>query len=98
MLYGISIGPAAFSAFMSKTFRPLDLSNNVIAHLDDVCTKQKRFEVLVNSHQILLKESMKVATDKSNVFLTFVKLFGHIIEGTEITSFKSRTDAILKLQ
>ena len=34
--YGISIGPAAFSAFMSKIFRPLILKKNAITYLDDV--------------------------------------------------------------
>ena len=33
---GISIGPAAFSAFMNKIFRLLILSKIVITNLDDV--------------------------------------------------------------
>ena len=36
LFYGISIGPAAFSAFMSKIFRPLILNKNAITYLDDV--------------------------------------------------------------
>ena len=36
LFYGISIGPAAFSAFMSKNFWPLILIKNVITYLDDV--------------------------------------------------------------
>ena len=36
LFYGIFIGPAAFSAFMSKIFRPLILSQNAITYLDDV--------------------------------------------------------------
>ena len=32
LFYGISIGPAAFSAFMSKIFRPLILKKNVITY------------------------------------------------------------------
>ena len=36
LFYGISIGPAAFSAFMSKIFRPLILKKNAITYLDDV--------------------------------------------------------------
>ena len=36
LFYGISIGPAAFSAFKSKIFRPLILNKNAIAYLDDV--------------------------------------------------------------
>ena len=32
LFYGISIGPAAFSAFMSKNFRPLILKKNAITY------------------------------------------------------------------
>ena len=34
--YGISIGPAALSAFMKKTFIPLKPNKNAITYLDDV--------------------------------------------------------------
>ena len=47
LFYGISIGPAAFSAFMSKNFRPLTLKKNAITYLDDVFmqsqTKEEMF-------------------------------------------------------
>ena len=36
LFYGISIGPAAFLAFLSKTFRTLILNKNAITYLDDV--------------------------------------------------------------
>ena len=36
LFHGISIGPAAFSAFMSKIFRPLILSKKAITWLDDI--------------------------------------------------------------
>ena len=36
LFYGISIGPAAFSAFVSKTFKHLILKKNAITYLDDV--------------------------------------------------------------
>ena len=36
LFYGISIGSAAFSAFMSKIFRPLLLNQIAITYLDDV--------------------------------------------------------------
>ena len=36
LFYGISIGSAAFSAFMSKIFRPLILKKIAITYLDDV--------------------------------------------------------------
>ena len=51
LFYGISIGPAAFSAFMSKVFRPLILKKKIaITYLDDVFTqsqtKEEMFKVL----------------------------------------------------
>ena len=59
LFYGISIGPAAFSAFMSKTFRPLILKKNAITYLDDVFmqsqTKNEMFTVLEQYHKILQK-------------------------------------------
>ena len=49
LFYGISIGPAAFSAFMNKIFRPLILKKNAITYLDDVVmqsqTKEEMFTV-----------------------------------------------------
>ena len=36
LFYGVSIGPAAFSAFMSKIFRPLVLNKIAITYLGDV--------------------------------------------------------------
>ena len=52
--YGISIGPAAFSAFMSNFFRPLVLKKNAITYLDDVFmqsqTKDEMFTVLEQYH------------------------------------------------
>ena len=102
LFYGISIGPAAFSAFMSKTFRPLILKKNAITYLDDVFvqsqTKDEMFIILEQYHQILKNENMKAAPDKSHFFLTRVKFLGHIIESNTITPLKSRIDAIKKLQ
>ena len=101
LFYGISIEPAAFSAFMSEVFRPLILSKNIITYLDDVFmqsqTKNEMFIVLEKYHQILLKENMKAAPDKSH-FFSCVNYLGHIIEGITITPLKSRTNAITKLQ
>ena len=61
--YGISIGPAAFSAFMSKMFTPLILNKKAIKYLDDVFmqsqTKDEMFFVL----EILLQENLKAAPD-----------------------------------
>ena len=81
LFYGISIGPAAFSAFMSKIFRPLILKTHAITYLDDVFmqsqTKDEMLIILEQYHQILKKENMKVATDKSHFFLTLVKFLGY---------------------
>ena len=102
LFYGISIGPAAFSAFMSKIFRPLILKKNAITYLDDVLmqsqTKEEMFNVLEQYHQILQNENLKAAPDKSHFFLTRVKFLGHNIERKTITPLKSRIDAIQKLQ
>ena len=50
LFYGISIEPTAFSALMSKIFRPLNLTKNVITYLGDVFmqpqTKRETFKVL----------------------------------------------------
>ena len=57
LFYGISIGPAAFSAFMSKIFRPLILSKNAITYLDNVFmqsqTKDEMFIFIEKYHRIL---------------------------------------------
>ena len=102
LFYGISIGPAAFSAFMSKIFRPLLLKKNAITYLDDVFiqsqTKEEMFNVLEHYHKILQNENLKAAPDKSHFFLTRVKFLGHNIERKTITPLKSRIDAIQKLQ
>ena len=57
LFYGISIGPVAFSAFMSKIFRPIILKKKAITYLDDVFmqsqTKEEMFTVLEHYHSIL---------------------------------------------
>ena len=72
LFHGISIGPAASSAFLSKIFRPLILKKNAITYLDDVFvqsqTKDEMFIILEQYHQILKHENMKAAPDKSNIF------------------------------
>ena len=78
---GISIGPAAFSALMSKIFKPLILKKNAIPYLDDVFmqsqTKEKMFTVLEHYHKILQNKNLKAAPNKSHFFLTRVKFLGH---------------------
>ena len=102
LFYGISIGPASFSAFMSKTFRPLILKKNAIKYLDDVFmqsqTKEEMFIVLEQYHKILQNENLKAVPNESHFFLTCVNFLRHNIEQNTITPLKSRIDAIQKLQ
>ena len=101
LFYGISIGAAAFSAFMSKIFRPLILMKKAITYLDDVFmqsqTKDELFTVLEQYHKKLQNKNLKAAADKSPFFLTRVNFLGHNIERNTITPLKSRIDAIQKL-
>ena len=102
LFYGISIGPAAFSAVMSKIFRPRILKKHAIAYLDDVFmqsqTKDEIFIILEQYHQILKNENMKAAPDKSRLFLTRVNFLGHIIESNTLNPLESQIHAIQKLQ
>ena len=102
LFYENSIGPAAFSAFMSKIFRPLKLNKKAMTYYDDVFmqsqTKDEMYIVLENFYQIFLQENMKAAPDKSHLFLTRVKFLGHNIERNPITPLKSHIDIIQKLQ
>ena len=102
LFYGISIGPSAFSAFMSEILRPLILKKNAITYLNDVFmqsqTKDEMFTFLEQHHKILQNENLKAAPDKSRFFLTSVKFLGHNFEQNTITPLKSRIDAIHKLQ
>ena len=87
---------------MSKIFRSLILSKNVITYQDDIAiqsqTKHEMFKILDQNHQILLKENLKAVPHKPKFVLTHVKFLGHIIEGNKITPIKSQIDAILKIQ
>ena len=102
LFYGISIGPAAFSALMSKIFRPLILKKHAITYLDEVFmqsqTKDEMLIFLEQYHQKLKSENMKAAPDKSHFFLTRVNFLGDIIKRNTITPLKSRIHAIQKLQ
>ena len=102
IFYRISIGPAAFSAFMSKIFRPLIFKKHAITYLDDFFmqsqTKDEMFINLEQYHQILKNENMKAAPNKSQFFLIRVKFLGRIMESNTITPLQSRIHAIQKLQ
>ena len=57
LFYGISIGPAAFSSFMSSIFKPLIHKNEIITYLDDVfiqdTTTDTMLPTLDTYHKIL---------------------------------------------
>ena len=69
LFYGISIGPAAFSSFMSSIFKILIRKNKIITYLDDVfiqdTTLGERLKTLTQYHIILKNENLKAAPDKS---------------------------------
>ena len=61
LFYGKSIGPAAFSAFMSKTFRPLILKKKAITYLDDVsCNHKLKTKCLRFGNSIIKYSKMKI--------------------------------------
>ena len=47
-------------------------------------TKEDMFIVLEKNHQVSLHKNMKAVPDKSQFFLTRVKILGHIIERNSI--------------
>ena len=70
LFHGTSIGPAAFSAFMSKIFRPLILNKNAITCFYAIRNKRRNVHFLkkIKYHQLLLTENRKAAPDKSHFF------------------------------
>ena len=61
LFYGISIGPEAFSSFLSSIFKPLIRKNKIIAYLDDVfiqdTTPVEILKTLTQYHTILKNEN-----------------------------------------
>ena len=66
---GISIGPAAFSSFMSSIFKPLVRKIEIITYLGDVfiqeTTTDKMLKTREHYHRILINENLKAALDNS---------------------------------
>ena len=52
LFYGIYIGPAAFSSFMSSIFKPLIRKNKTITCLDDVFFQDITPEDAQNTHSV----------------------------------------------
>ena len=102
LFYGKSIGPAAFSAFLSKIFRPLILKKNAITYLDDAFmqsqNKDEMFYSLEQYNKTLQNKNLKAAPDKSHFFLIRDKFLEHNTEQNTITPLKSRIDASQKFQ
>ena len=69
LFYGISIGPAALSSFISSIFKPLIRKNKIITYLDDLfiqdTTTDTMLQTLTQYHTILENEILKAAPDKS---------------------------------
>ena len=78
---GNSIGPAAFSTFMSSIFKPLITKNKIITYLDDVFIKDTTTDTMLQTmneyHAILENENLRAAPDKSFFLLDSVKFLGH---------------------
>ena len=75
LFYDTSIGPAAFSSFMSSNFEPLIRKNNIITYLYDVFIQYTitMLQTLTQYHTIQKSENLKAAPHKSSFFLDSVK-------------------------
>ena len=73
LFYGISIGPAAFSSFMSSIFKPLIRKIKIIPYLDDDFIQDTTTDTILQTlneyHTILANENFKTARVKSFFFL-----------------------------
>ena len=72
LFYAISIGPAAFSSFMSSIFEPLIIKNKIIIYLDGVFIQDTTIDTMLqtlNQYPTILKnENLKADPDKSFFF------------------------------
>ena len=102
LFYGISIGPAALSSFMSRFFKPPIRKNKKINYPDDVLiqntTTDTMLQTLTQYHTISKNENLKAAADKSFFFLDSVKVLGHQNQNNHIHPLKPKRDEFFKLQ
>ena len=102
LLYGISIGPAAFASILTHFLYPLNRKGTVITYVDDIFIQTnsyaQMYETLIEYHKILLKENLKAAPDKTYFMLKKVKFPGHIIEDKKVKPLTSRIDSFQKLK
>ena len=100
LFYGIPIGPAAFSSFMSSIVKPLVRKNKIITYLDDVfiqdTTTDTMLQTLTQYHTILKNENFKAAPDNSFFSLDSVKFLGHQIQNYHIHPLKSQNRRMVK--
>ena len=72
LFYCISIGPAAFSSFMSIIVKDLIRKNKIITYLDDIfiqdTTTDTMLQTLHQYHTILENGNLKAAAEKSPLF------------------------------
>ena len=72
LFYGISIGPAAFSSFISSIFKQLICQNKIIMYLDDVFIQDTTADTILQTldkyYRIFKFENLKAASDKFFVF------------------------------
>ena len=70
LFYGISVGPAAFSSFISSIFKLLIRKNKIFTYPDDVfiqhTTTDTMLQTLTQYHTNLQNENLKAAPDKSS--------------------------------
>ena len=74
IFYGVSIGPAAFSSFMSSIFKPINRENKIITYLNDVfiqdTTTKTMLQTFTQYHTILKNETSKPLQTNLSSFLT----------------------------
>ena len=73
LIYGISIGPAAFASILTHFLYPLIRKRTVITYVDDIfiqtTTYDQMYETLEEYHKILQEENLKAAPDKTYFML-----------------------------
>ena len=100
----ISIGPAAFSSFMSSFFKQIIRKNKIITmkYLDDVFIQDTTTDTMLLTldqyHNIFKNEKLKAAPDKFFFILDSVKFLGHQIQINHTHPLKSKIDGFLKIQ
>ena len=100
--YGLAGLPNFFSRLMTIYFHNEIRNGNALTYLDDVLlqagTKQEMFAVLRKYHEVLRKENLRAAPDKTFFFLRTVKFLGHIVENNTLRPIHSKVESIKRLK